>query len=220
MGQPLVWYYENKDKIELFNQPGVHPQYGIILQPITSEIVRKVLSDLVKQEEKQLDAKTAELSATILVKSVETPIQEDGVINNQKPLLQQLGCYFPQDQSQKNGLLRNKANYDTYWLFFEEGISIRKCIVLAGKAKSISLPPGDYEYKIYKSLAGDNLIKHGVIDVSTISAEDKPWESWEVYNGENIDFSLKWNPFNNEDDNESINPIKPMERYPGRDNQP
>jgi hypothetical protein len=43
-GNPLIWYYQRPDgKIELFNRPGVHPQFGnVVLSPITSEIAMQI----------------------------------------------------------------------------------------------------------------------------------------------------------------------------------
>lgn len=39
-GTPLMWYYQNSDgKIDLFSLPGIHPQLGVQLYPISKEIV-------------------------------------------------------------------------------------------------------------------------------------------------------------------------------------
>lgn len=48
-GTPLVWYYEHPDgKIDLFGEPGVHPQVSTQLNPINSGIVKKILDHLDK----------------------------------------------------------------------------------------------------------------------------------------------------------------------------
>lgn len=46
-GSPLVWYYQSvSGKVELFAQPGRHPQYGsVVLQPINSAIVELILAE-------------------------------------------------------------------------------------------------------------------------------------------------------------------------------
>lgn len=48
-GTPLLWYLQySNGKIELFTQPGVHPTYGVPLQPITPKIAQ--LFNLQKEE--------------------------------------------------------------------------------------------------------------------------------------------------------------------------
>ena len=44
-GQPRVWYAKIDDKIELFNQPGLHPTTGKTLKPITQYIINKYLKE-------------------------------------------------------------------------------------------------------------------------------------------------------------------------------
>ena len=44
-GQPRVWYAKIDDKIELFNQPGLHPTTGKTLKPITKYIINKYLKE-------------------------------------------------------------------------------------------------------------------------------------------------------------------------------
>ena len=44
-GQPRVWYDRIDDKIELFNQPGLHPTTGKTLKPITRYIINKYLKE-------------------------------------------------------------------------------------------------------------------------------------------------------------------------------
>ena len=44
-GQPRVWYAKIDDKIELFNQPGLHPTTGKTLKPITRYIINKYLKE-------------------------------------------------------------------------------------------------------------------------------------------------------------------------------
>lgn len=44
-GRPVVWYAKNDGKIELFNQPGLHPTTGKTLKPITPYIINKYLKD-------------------------------------------------------------------------------------------------------------------------------------------------------------------------------
>jgi len=44
-GQPSVWYAKIEGKIELFNQPGLHPTTGKTLKPITQYIINKYLRD-------------------------------------------------------------------------------------------------------------------------------------------------------------------------------
>lgn len=44
-GQPRVWYAKIEGKIELFNQPGLHPTTGKTLKPITRYIINKYLKD-------------------------------------------------------------------------------------------------------------------------------------------------------------------------------
>lgn len=43
-GTPKVWYSKNEGKIELYNQPGLHPATGKTLKPITRYIIKKYLS--------------------------------------------------------------------------------------------------------------------------------------------------------------------------------
>lgn len=43
-GHPIVWYAKIDGKIELFNQPGLHPTSGKTLKPITRYIINKYLS--------------------------------------------------------------------------------------------------------------------------------------------------------------------------------
>lgn len=43
-GHPIVWYAKIDGKIELFNQPGLHPTTGKTLKPITRYIINKYLS--------------------------------------------------------------------------------------------------------------------------------------------------------------------------------
>ncbi len=40
-GTPIVWYYKKDGEIELFNQPGFHPETGKELKPITNYIIEK-----------------------------------------------------------------------------------------------------------------------------------------------------------------------------------
>ncbi len=43
-GLPFVWYYQHQNgKIELFGQPGLHPQFNVILNSINSQIASLVL---------------------------------------------------------------------------------------------------------------------------------------------------------------------------------
>ncbi len=42
-GQPSVWYAKIEGKIELFNQPGLHPTTGRTLKPITKYMINKYL---------------------------------------------------------------------------------------------------------------------------------------------------------------------------------
>ena len=44
-GEPRVWYAKIDDKIELFNQPGLHPTTGKTLKPITQYIINKYLKE-------------------------------------------------------------------------------------------------------------------------------------------------------------------------------
>ena len=44
-GQPSVWYAKIEGKIELFNQPGLHPTTGKTLKPITRYIINKYLKN-------------------------------------------------------------------------------------------------------------------------------------------------------------------------------
>jgi hypothetical protein len=40
--EPLFWYYENTDgSFEFYNMPGYHQKYGILLKPVTSDIVNR-----------------------------------------------------------------------------------------------------------------------------------------------------------------------------------
>ncbi|PJJ07042.1 hypothetical protein CLU83_0174 [Flavobacterium sp. 1] len=39
--KPIVWYYKKDGEIELFNQPGFHPETGKQLKPITPYIIEK-----------------------------------------------------------------------------------------------------------------------------------------------------------------------------------
>jgi hypothetical protein len=39
--KPMVWYFKEDGKIELFNQPGFHPEAGKPLKPITGYIIEK-----------------------------------------------------------------------------------------------------------------------------------------------------------------------------------
>jgi hypothetical protein len=39
--RPIVWYFKENGKIELFNQPGFHPETGKPLKPITGYIIEK-----------------------------------------------------------------------------------------------------------------------------------------------------------------------------------
>ena len=41
-GQPRVWYAKIDDKIELFNQPGLHPTTGKTLKPLTQYIINYI----------------------------------------------------------------------------------------------------------------------------------------------------------------------------------
>lgn len=50
-GDPLVWYYESDGKIELFPGPGIHPQYGNPLKPITPDVVKQILTDLSREQQ-------------------------------------------------------------------------------------------------------------------------------------------------------------------------
>lgn len=43
-GTPIVWYSKNEGKIELYNQPGMHPATGKTLKPITRYIIKKYLT--------------------------------------------------------------------------------------------------------------------------------------------------------------------------------
>jgi hypothetical protein len=57
-GQPLVWCYVRPDgSIDLYNQPGSHPQFGGQLQPVTPELVQQILINLKKEEEKKHETK-------------------------------------------------------------------------------------------------------------------------------------------------------------------
>lgn len=48
-GQPLVWYYQHPDgQIDLFPRPGVHPQLGVQLNPITPAIVAEIFKQIEK----------------------------------------------------------------------------------------------------------------------------------------------------------------------------
>lgn len=40
-GKPVIWYFKNNGKIELFNQPGFHPETEKPLKPITNYIIEK-----------------------------------------------------------------------------------------------------------------------------------------------------------------------------------
>ncbi|MGL2988256.1 hypothetical protein ACSVH5_11735 [Flavobacterium sp. RSSA_27] len=44
-GQPKVWYAKIDGKIELFNQPGLHPTTGKTLKPITPYIIKKYFKE-------------------------------------------------------------------------------------------------------------------------------------------------------------------------------
>lgn len=44
-GNPIVWYSKIDGKIELYNQPGLHPTTGKTLKPITRYIINKYLKD-------------------------------------------------------------------------------------------------------------------------------------------------------------------------------
>jgi len=53
-GQPLAWYYQYPDgKIEVFPRPGFHPQFNVILAPVTPEIVNEIFKQLPTQESAQ-----------------------------------------------------------------------------------------------------------------------------------------------------------------------
>ena len=50
-GRPIYWYYEHPNgKIDLFNRPGSHPQFGVELNPITAEVVVKIFEHLDSQQ--------------------------------------------------------------------------------------------------------------------------------------------------------------------------
>ncbi len=50
-GTPLFWYYETPTgEIDVFDEPGRHPQYNTILIPINSEIVQKLLNPKSQKE--------------------------------------------------------------------------------------------------------------------------------------------------------------------------
>ncbi|WP_281637596.1 hypothetical protein [Flavobacterium marginilacus] len=40
-GKPVVWYSKEHGKIELFNQPGLHPETGKTLKEITKYIIKE-----------------------------------------------------------------------------------------------------------------------------------------------------------------------------------
>ena len=51
-GLPLVWYYQHPNgRLELFAQPGYHPQLNVALKPVDAEIVKKLLDNF--QDDKQ-----------------------------------------------------------------------------------------------------------------------------------------------------------------------
>ncbi|MCX6745724.1 MAG: hypothetical protein NTX00_01765 [Candidatus Parcubacteria bacterium] len=53
-GQPLAWYYQYPDgKIEIFPRPGYHPQFKVVLAPVTPEIVNEIFKQLQAQESTQ-----------------------------------------------------------------------------------------------------------------------------------------------------------------------
>lgn len=50
-GTALIWYYRHPDgKLDLFAQPGRHPQFNVALKPVDADVVRQILEDADKDK--------------------------------------------------------------------------------------------------------------------------------------------------------------------------
>jgi hypothetical protein len=51
-GSPLVWYYQHSDgSLELFSQPGRHPQLNVPLKPVDAAVVAAILAQIKKDDQ-------------------------------------------------------------------------------------------------------------------------------------------------------------------------